>query len=148
MGTGLVAILVVVAVVLVGAGVAWAWMRRAASAGRRAALAAVGDEPVARSADANSFGVSSAGRGQVRGNGTLVLTDRSLVFAQWAPARTVHVPLAAVTEVATPRSHLGKSRGVRLLRVSWRRQDGVEDAIGLQVHDLDDWVDVLGGTRP
>lgn len=142
-----VVVVVVVAVVLAGAAMAGvAWVRRAGTAGRAAAEAAAGGEPVVLQADANSFGLASAGMAQVRGNGTLVLTGQALVFAQWVPARTVRIPRSAITEVATPRSHLGKSRGVRLLRVAWRTDGGTEDAIGLQVRDLDGWVTALGGT--
>jgi hypothetical protein len=42
---------------------------------------------------ANFFGQESAGVGQVRGNGTLVLTSTALIFEMWVPQRVVEIPL-------------------------------------------------------
>lgn len=120
---------------------------RAAQRGRERAARAVGDgEQVLRQGTATSFGQQSLGPAQVRGAGTLVLTDEALVFALWLPARTLRIPRAAVLGVDTARSHLAKTRGTLLLRVHWRTADG-DDTIAWQVEDLDGWLDALGGAR-
>jgi hypothetical protein len=98
---------------------------------------------VRRKANAQGLGLQSAGRGQVRGNGWLVLTEDELRFHQWVPARETRIPLAAVTAVETPRSWLGKSVGSRLLCVRWRKPEGGEDAMAWNLRDLDGWLAAL-----
>ena len=66
---------------------------------------------VRQSVGANYFGRSSAGLGQVRGNGVLVLTADELYFLMFAPHRELTIPLNTVTSVSTPRSHLGVPPG-------------------------------------
>jgi hypothetical protein len=88
----------------------------------------------------NSLGLKSLGRAQVRGNGTLALSADELRFRQWVPRRDVRIPLTDVTDVGTERWWLGKSVGQRLRCVRWRTGDGGEDAIALQVRDLDAWL--------
>jgi GNAT superfamily N-acetyltransferase len=94
-----------------------------------------------RSANARGLGLES--RGQVRGNGWLVLTDDELRFRQWVPQRDTAIPLAAVTAVGTERTWLGKWVGSRLLRVRWRTASGGEDAMAWQVPELEEWVAAL-----
>lgn len=78
-----------------------------------------------------------------RGNGWLVLTGDELRFRQWVPSRETRIPLAAITEVDTPRWWLGKSVGSRLLVVRWRTPEGGEDAMAWNVRDLDGWLAAL-----
>jgi branched-subunit amino acid ABC-type transport system permease component len=75
-----------------------------------------------------SYGVASAGRGQLRGNGVLILTAQELRFDIWSPQRRLVIPLAAVLRVDTTRRHLGKHSAQPLLRVTWRDAEGLEDA--------------------
>jgi len=98
---------------------------------------------VRRKANAQGLGLQSAGRGQVRGNGWLVLTGDELRFRQWVPSRETRIPLAAITAVETPRSWLGKSVGSRLLCVRWRTPEGGEDAMAWNLRDLDGWLEEL-----
>ena len=91
-----------------------------------------------RTANAQGLGLESRGKGQVRGNGWLVLTEDELRFRQWVPNRETRIPLAAVTEVTTTRSWLGKSVGRKLLLVRWS-----EDAMAWNVRDLDGWLAAL-----
>lgn len=93
------------------------------------------------------LGLRSAGRGQVRGTGTLVLTPDELIFRQWVPRRETRIPLAAVTSAGRERWWLGKTVGRPLLRVAWAADGGAEDAMAWQVRDLDGWLDELGGER-
>jgi hypothetical protein len=98
---------------------------------------------IERSANARGLGLESRGRGQVRGNGWLVLTAEELRFRQWVPQRDTTIPLAAVTAVGTERWWLGKTVGSRLLCVRWRTPDGGEDAMAWEVRDLDEWLTAL-----
>jgi hypothetical protein len=99
-----------------------------------------------RQGPARSLGQTSLGKGQVRGSGTLALDGEELVFALAVPARTTRMPLASITTVDTTRSHLGKSVGSKLLRVSWNGEQG-EDSIALQVPDLDGWIQAIETAR-
>ena len=92
------------------------------------------------------LGLESRGKGQVRGNGWLVLSEDELVFRMWVPARETRIPLAAMTDVGTEKAWLGKWVGARLLRVRWRAEDGTEDAMAWRVRDLDEWLGELGAT--
>ena len=111
--------------------------------GQRAELEEELGDGVKRRANVRGLGLESRGRGQVRGNGWLVLTDDELRFRQWVPDRETRIPLAAVTMVETKRWWLGKSVGSRLLCVRWRTPDGAEDAMAWEVPDLDGWLAAL-----
>ena len=102
-------------------------------------------DAIRRRADVNGLGLRSRGRGQVRGNGSLVLTAEELRFRQWVPRRETTIPLAAITSVGTERTWLGKWVGSRLLCVRWRTSDGGEDAMAWKVPDLDGWLAALHG---
>lgn len=100
-----------------------------------------------RSATVNGLGLQSRGRGQVRGNGRLVLTPEELHFRQWVPQRETTIPLAAVIAVGTERTWLGKWVGSTLLCVRWQTSDGGEDAMAWQVRDLEGWLAALNAQR-
>lgn len=102
-----------------------------------------------RTTAATSLGLVTLGAGQVRGTGTLVLTDTEVAFAQWRPDRLVRIPRAAIHEVDTTRVHLGKTMKSDLLRIRWASAEaGVEDTIAFFVRDLDPWLQDLGGSPP
>ena len=103
---------------------------------------------VRRKANAQGLGLQSAGRGQVRGNGWLVLTPDELRFRQWLPSRETRIPLRDVVDVETKRWWLGKSVGSRLLCVRWRTAEGAEDAMAWNVRELDEWLGALEEARP
>ena len=100
-------------------------------------------DTIRRSAKVSGLGLQSRGRGQVRGNGWLVLTHEELRFRQWIPQRDTTIPLASVTSAGTERSWLGKWVGSTLLCVRWRISDGSEDAMAWQVPDLEGWLAAL-----
>jgi hypothetical protein len=103
---------------------------------------------VLRSMAATSLGLASLGTSQVRGTGTLVLTDAEVAFAQWRPDRLVRIPRPAVTQVDTTRSHLDKTMNRDLLRIRWTDPDTqAEDSVAFFVRDLDPWLTDLGGSR-
>ncbi len=78
-----------------------------------------------------SFGVESAGPRQVRGNGNLALTHDELVFAQWVPNRTLHIPRSSILEITTTRAHLGKTIGSKLLKIVWTNEVGERDSVAI-----------------
>ena len=96
-----------------------------------------------RKATVRGLGLESRGKGQVRGNGSLVLSPGELRFAQWVPHRETRIPLDAVTLVETRRVWLGKTVGSKLLCVRWRTPEGGEDAMAWEVRDLDGWLAAL-----
>jgi hypothetical protein len=96
-----------------------------------------------RSENAQGLGLESRGKGQVRGNGWLVLTHDELRFRQWVPNRETRIPRAAITAVETDRWWLGKSVGRKLLVVRWRTPEGREDAMAWNVRDLEGWLSAL-----
>jgi hypothetical protein len=103
---------------------------------------------VLRSTAATSLGLESQESSQVRGTGTLVLTDTEVAFAQWQPDRLLRIPRAAITQVDTTRAHLGKVMKDDLLRVRWTNADvGEGDTIAFYIRALDPWLADLGGTR-
>lgn len=104
-------------------------------------------DSIRRSANVNGLGLQSRGRGQVRGNGRLVLTPEELRFRQWVPQRETTIPLAAIISVGTERAWLGKWVGSKLLCVRWRTPDGSDDAMAWQVRDLDGWLAALRARR-
>jgi hypothetical protein len=87
---------------------------------------------------ANFFGQTSKGMRQIRGNGALILAPDELYFAMFVPRKSLSISLRDIVSVSTPRSHLGKTAGVRLLKVDFNSGGG-EDAAAWAVRDLDDW---------
>ncbi len=142
-----VIVLIVLGGLALTAGLIAATVLSVRTANRRkfAELEQSGFQATRRSA-ARSFGVTSRGRGQVRGSGLLALGEDALVFVQQVPTRQVRVPLTDIIAIDTPRSHLGKTSGVRLLKVGWR-SEGVEDSIGIEVRDLDGWIAAIEAAR-
>jgi hypothetical protein len=99
-----------------------------------------GRDPLRVAPMAQYHGLASAGWRQVRGNGSLILTEETLRFDQWSPQRQVIVPLEDVLRVETPRTHAGKWSLRPMLRVTWRTWDGLEDAAAWTLNDLEGWV--------
>jgi hypothetical protein len=113
----------------------------------RAGLEAEIGDTATRKANARGLGLESRGKGQVRGNGWLVLSPGELRFSQWVPHRETRIPLSAVTLVETRRVWLGKTVGSKLLCVRWRTPEGGEDAMAWEVPDLDGWLAALAAQR-
>ncbi len=90
------------------------------------------------SAQANFFGQASAGKSQIRGLGTLVLTETELAFFQLVPAREARIPRSAITTARTTRHFLGKTQGRDLLVVMWNA-NGIDDAAAFDVADIESW---------
>jgi hypothetical protein len=92
---------------------------------------------------AQFYGVASAGRGQLRGDGVLILTAEELRFDMWSPERRLVVPLAAVLRVDTTKRHAGRYSVKPLLRVTWRDAHGLEDAAAWALTEREEWARAL-----
>lgn len=115
---------------------------------RRSAAAAQQQYPNARLIDAtaNFWGLESRGVTQMRGNGTLILTDSELIFQQWVTNKEFRVPLNAIQSIETPTSFLGKTQGVKILKINFTNE-GRPDAIAWRVRDLNGLLQALEGAR-
>jgi hypothetical protein len=78
---------------------------------------------------ANFFGQESHGVTQLRGNGTLVLTDNELYFERLLPRREYRIPLHAIRALETVTSYLGKSIFRPLLKVVFVDEAGNTDSM-------------------
>ncbi|MBD1913207.1 MULTISPECIES: hypothetical protein [unclassified Leptolyngbya] len=88
---------------------------------------------------ANFFGLESRGRGQIRGNGVLVLTPEELWFSQFAPRGNISIPLPQIMQVRLVNAHLGKRiLGRKLLYVRFQTPEGT-DAAAWVVEDAEGW---------
>lgn len=94
--------------------------------------------PGARLVDAGAlfFGQESRGVGQLRGNGTLIVTDAEVIFQQWMTSREFRIPLTAIQAIENPTSFLGKWQGVPLLKISFLDDSGTADSMAWRVRDL------------
>jgi hypothetical protein len=130
---GIIAIVVVSLVVVFGA--VYAVFGRYA---RRDQQTAEQKYPGARHVESGAlfFGQESRGVTQMRGNGTLILTDDELLFKQWVVSKEFRIPLRSIQSIETPRSFLGKTQGVQLLKVNYLTESGAPDAIAWRVSDL------------
>ncbi len=99
--------------------------------------------PLIQELRANFFGMKSAGMGQVRGNGALLLFDDVLVFLLYVPRRKIEIPISAIRRVGVAKSHLGKSIFRPLLLVEFVNREGIEDSVAFFVPDLDSWLSAL-----
>ena len=105
--------------------------------------------PTARRIDraASFFGQESRSPMQLRGNGTLILTDSDLIFEQWVTNAEFRIALRSIQSLENPKSFLGKSRFAPLLKVVYRNDQGATDAMAWQVPDLNGWMQAINAAR-
>ncbi|WP_117000016.1 hypothetical protein [Desertimonas flava] len=132
-------IVVLLAIVLV---VGVLGLRRMVGGAQRRAVDSLAGHKVVTAEPARSLGVSSRGKRQVRGTGTLALCHDRVIFVQWVPHSVVDMPFTTITSADTTTSHLGKSVGSPVLRLSWMTPDGV-DQLAVQVRDPQRWLTAL-----
>lgn len=101
--------------------------------------------PNARQIDraASFFGQESLAGTQMRGNGTLILTDSDLIFEMWVPNKQFRIPLRSIQSIENPTSFLGKSRFTPLLKVVYINDQGATDSMAWQVPDLAGWMRLI-----
>jgi hypothetical protein len=111
---------------------------------RRIAAAYSPEQIILKDLAAVTLGLESRGVLQGRGNGALVLTADELTWFRFVPESTdLRIPRQHITKVDTARSHLGKSYGRDLLRVTFTN-DGKPDSMAWYVPDLGTWLAKLG----
>lgn len=93
--------------------------------------------------NANCFGLESTGVKQWRGNGILVLTQSEIYFEMVIPKRSWTIPISSIQAIENPKSHLGKTHGVPLLKVTFRNQTGGTDSIAWWAPNTDTWTKTL-----
>lgn len=131
-----VTVVVIFVVIVLVVGVSLMWLRRMARA-REAALRE--RFPLARLVQrgANFLGQESKGPAQMRGNGTLVLTDGEIIFERWLPRAEFRIRAADIVAVETVTGFLGKTVGRPLLRVVYTPVTGQTDSMAWWVRDID-----------
>lgn len=92
---------------------------------------------------ANFFGQLSKGLTQIRGNGTLVLTDAEIIFEKWMPRTEYRIPLNRIHSIETPKVFLSKSVGRPLLKINYEDETGRSDAIAWYVKDVASLKDLI-----
>ncbi len=96
---------------------------------------------------ASFFGQQTRGRGQLRGNGVLVLGDDGIYYEMWAPRRKLHIPYHKVLTAEKIGIFLGKSCFKPLLKVVFINDQGKPDAAAWWVRDVDRYVTIVQNLR-
>jgi len=102
-----------------------------------------GKKIIAASMSANFFGQESLGFKQIRGNGVLVLADEELYFRLWIPKKELRISSKQIIDVQSPRSHLGKTKFMPLLKILFKNDKGANDSIAWAVDNLPYWKETL-----
>ena len=111
---------------------------------RRIATVYSPDQIILKDLKALTLGLESRGVLQGRGNGALVLTANELGWFRFVPERSdLRIPRESITKVDTVMTHLGKTYGRDLLRVTFMN-DGKPDSMAWYVTDLGAWLTKLG----
>lgn len=81
---------------------------------------------------ASSFGVESRGALQWRGNGALILTEKTLAFFQLFVEHELVIPVERIQALRLVHKHLGKATTSRLLRIEFQGNERL-DAVAFWV---------------
>ncbi len=95
------------------------------------------------SKEVNFFGQKSAGRSQVRGNGSLLLTPDELHFLRWVPKKNIVIPLDDIENIERVNSFLGKSKNKELLKIEFNNQQGEADSAAWLLENMHAWEQVI-----
>ena len=138
----MIVVAVIVAALAVGIVFGVLGVRSLVAGAQRRSVDALSGHQVVTAEQVRSLGVASRGRRQVRGTGTLALCHDRVIFVQWVPHAVLEMPFMSITTADTVTSHLGKSVGGPVLRLSWMTPDGA-DQIAVQVRDVQRWLAAL-----
>jgi hypothetical protein len=97
------------------------------------------DKIVLKDLGANCFGLESAGIGQWRGNGGLVLTRQAVHFFRFLPKSDLRIPLSAITDLTLTKRHKGKISIYDLLKIHFTA-DGRPDSAAWYVTAPRAWI--------
>jgi hypothetical protein len=107
----------------------------------------MGEEIEASARSVNFFGLTPADGRQWRGNGVLLLTEQTLRFAMLFPKRLLVIPLSSIIAVTEGKSHAGKSKGRRVLKVRFVDPEDVQREAGFLMADMTRWKSLLQKER-
>ncbi len=106
------------------------------------------DKIVWQTKASNFVGQQSQGPAAVHGNAFLAVTRDEIYSLMWIPRRELRIPLRNVTGVELVRSFMGRSRGQRMVKVTFRSEAGGQDSAAWAVADpeaLRDLISRLSG---
>ena len=95
------------------------------------------------SKEVNFFGQKSAGRAQLRGNGSLLLTPDELHFLRWVPKKNIVIPLDNIENIERVNSFLGKKKNSKLLKVEFSNYQGEKDSAAWFLDNMHAWEQVI-----
>lgn len=78
---------------------------------------------------------------QIRGNGIFILTEKELYFELYLLKIIITIPINQISKIETPRSHLGKSKLKKLLKIIYTNQNQEKDSIAWLVKQLPSWLE-------
>ena len=111
---------------------------------RRISKMYASEQIILRDLEALTLGLESRGVLQGRGNGALVLTANELCWLRFVPESSdLRIPRETITKVDTVKTHLGKTYGQDLLRVTFTN-NGKPDSMAWYVMDVGAWRAKLG----
>jgi hypothetical protein len=130
----------IILAVVIGVAVVVVLARRGAKSASTRVEGRLAELDIDRQAKGTFYGLASAGEGQVRRLGTLVLTPDALVFLQFVPEGEVSIPRADITGAESSPTYLGKTSDRALLVVTFAA-DGVEggDQAAWELPDVAGW---------
>ncbi len=91
----------------------------------------------------NFFGQKSAGRAQIRGNGSLLLTPEELHFSRWIPKKSLIINLNDIENIERVDSFLGKNKKRKLLKVDFNNNKGEKDSAAWYLDNMHVWEQVI-----
>jgi hypothetical protein len=95
------------------------------------------------SKEVNFFGQKSAGRAQMRGNGSLLLTPDELHFLRWVPKKNIIIPLDNIENIERVNSFLGKRKNKELLKIEFNNHQGEKDSAAWLLDNMHAWEQVI-----
>lgn len=72
-----------------------------------------------------------------------MLTDEDVYFEMWFPKMRLQIPISSINKIETPRVYLGKSIGVRLLKVVFTNEKDKTDSAAWAVKNLAAWKEAV-----
>lgn len=95
------------------------------------------------SKEVNFFGQKSAGRTQIRGNGSLLLTPDEIHFLRWLPKKDIIIPLENVKNIERVNKFLGKKKKEELLKIDFDNYQGNFDSAAWYLDNMTAWEQVI-----
>lgn len=95
------------------------------------------------SREVDFFGQKSAGRSQIRGNGSLILTPDKIHFLRWIPKKDIVIPLENIEDIERVNSFLGKSKKDELLKINFNDSEGKKDSAAWLLENMHAWERVI-----